>query len=131
MDRTEFLRARLDETADRETRKFEDTWRYGDPCVECGRPADSVTHWSSGPPVAKFEPCGHEIDDYSQLARYTKPAGDAFILAEVDAKRRTLLRCEEALLTGNPMLVHFAQETLREMALPYAGHPDYLRLVVA
>lgn len=46
----------------------------------------------------------------------------ARVLAEVDAKRRTLVRCEEALTSGSPMLVHFAQETLREMALPYAAH---------
>lgn len=45
----------------------------------------------------------------------------ARVLREIDAKRHTLVRCEEALLSGNEMLVHFAQETLREMALPYQG----------
>lgn len=49
----------------------------------------------------------------------------ARVLAEADAKRRTLIRCEEALLAANPMLTHFAKETLLDLTRPYADHPDY------
>ncbi|MFG3127379.1 DUF6221 family protein [Streptomyces tendae] len=47
------------------------------------------------------------------------------VLREIDAKRRTLIRCEEALLSANPMLVHFAKQTAWEMAQPYADRPGY------
>lgn len=133
-----FLRARLDAAADREARRFRDTWRFGDPCVECERPAESMTHWSSGPPVAKFEPCGHEIADYSQLSRYSEPAGDPFTLADVEAKRRILSLHSDA--TGHSCSItdetgyelNYAEvagdeacTTLRLLTLPYSEHPDY------
>ena len=51
--------------------------------------------------------------------------GPARVLREIDAKRRTLIRCEEAMLSANPMLVHFAKQTAWEMALPYADRPGY------
>ncbi len=38
---------------------------------------------------------------------------------------RTLIRCEEAQLAANPMLVHFAKQTVWEMAQPYADQPGY------
>ncbi|GHC36908.1 MULTISPECIES: DUF6221 family protein [Streptomyces rochei group] len=47
------------------------------------------------------------------------------VLREIDAKRRTLIRCEEAMLSANPMLVHFAKQTAWEMTLPYADRPGY------
>lgn len=43
----------------------------------------------------------------------------ARVLRDADSRRRTLVRCEEELLSGIPRLVHFAQETLRDMARPY------------
>jgi hypothetical protein len=49
----------------------------------------------------------------------------ARVLREIDAKRRTLVRCEEARLAANPMLVHFAKQTIWEMAQPYADRPGY------
>jgi hypothetical protein len=47
------------------------------------------------------------------------------VLRNIDAKRRTLVRCEEAMLAANPMLVHFAKQTVREMALPYSDRQGY------
>lgn len=47
------------------------------------------------------------------------------VLAEIDAKRRTLVRCREEMPSGIPRLAHFAQQTLREMALPYVDHPAF------
>ncbi|MFI5985025.1 DUF6221 family protein [Streptomyces sp. NPDC051555] len=47
------------------------------------------------------------------------------VLAEIEAKRRTLIRCQEELMAGMPRLTHFIQQTLREMALPYATHPKF------
>ncbi|MFI8301540.1 DUF6221 family protein [Streptomyces nigra] len=49
----------------------------------------------------------------------------ARVLREIDAKRRTLVRCEEAMLTASPMLVHFAKQTAWEMAQPCADRPGY------
>jgi hypothetical protein len=49
----------------------------------------------------------------------------ARVLRGIDAKRRTLIRCEESMLSANPMLVHFAKQTVWEMALPYADRPGY------
>lgn len=49
----------------------------------------------------------------------------ARVLREISAKRRTLIRCEESMLSANPMLVHFAKQTVWEMALPYADRPGY------
>lgn len=51
----------------------------------------------------------------------------ARVLREIDAKRRTLVRCEETLPAANPMLVHFAKQTIRELALPYSGRDGYER----
>ena len=47
------------------------------------------------------------------------------MLREIDAKRRTLIRCEEAMLAASPMLVHFARRTVWEMARPYADRPGF------
>jgi hypothetical protein len=49
----------------------------------------------------------------------------ARVLREIDGRRRTLIRCEEAMLSASPMLVHFAKQTVREMALSYEGAPGY------
>lgn len=58
-------------------------------------------------------------------AEYIAAHDPTRILREIDAKRRTLVRCEEALLSASPMLVHFAQQTVRDMAQPYSEHADY------
>lgn len=47
------------------------------------------------------------------------------VLAEIAAKRHTLVRCQEEMLSGGPRLVHFAKQTVWEMSAPYAGHPGY------
>ncbi|MDX3714401.1 DUF6221 family protein [Streptomyces europaeiscabiei] len=49
----------------------------------------------------------------------------ARVLREIDAKRRTLIRCEEAMGAASSMLVHFAKQTLREMALPFLDRPGH------
>lgn len=49
----------------------------------------------------------------------------ARVLREIDSKRRTLIRCEEEMLSGIPRLVHFAKQTVREMAAVYEQRPGY------
>ncbi|MDX2697583.1 DUF6221 family protein [Streptomyces ipomoeae] len=49
----------------------------------------------------------------------------ARVLREINAKRRTLIRCEEEMLSGIPRLVHFAKQTVREMAAVYEQRPGY------
>lgn len=53
------------------------------------------------------------------------------VLREIDAKRRTLVRCQEAMLAASPMLVHFAKQTVREMALGFSHRPGYEKAVAA
>jgi hypothetical protein len=55
----------------------------------------------------------------------------ARVLREIDAKRRTLVRCQEELWSGTPRLVHFAKQTVREMAAVYADRPGYEDAVAA
>lgn len=52
-------------------------------------------------------------------------------LREVDGRRRTLIRCQEEMLSGIPRLVHFAQQTLREMALGYSHRPGFAEAVAS
>jgi hypothetical protein len=49
----------------------------------------------------------------------------ARVLREIDAKRRTLLRCQEEMFSGIPRLTHFAKQTVREMAAVYKDRPGY------
>lgn len=53
------------------------------------------------------------------------------VLREIDSKRRTLIRCEEAMLTANPMLVHFAGRSLRDMARAYEHRPGYAEAIAS
>ncbi|ELP67634.1 hypothetical protein STRTUCAR8_08594 [Streptomyces turgidiscabies Car8] len=55
----------------------------------------------------------------------------ARVLREIDGRRRTVIRCQEEMLSGIPRLVHFAQQTLREMALGYSHRPGYAEAVAA
>lgn len=55
----------------------------------------------------------------------------ARVLREVEAKRRTLIRCQEEMLSGIPRLVHFAKQTLREMALSFADRPGFAEAIAS
>lgn len=55
----------------------------------------------------------------------------ARVLREIEAKRRTLLRCGEEMFSGIPRLVHFAKQTVREMAAVYEDRPGYEAAVAA
>lgn len=115
-----FVRARLDKDAEvaREAGRMRggDVWEAHDnddwPMTVTGR------SYPDGGIVDVVDPDDNETCHH--IARHDP----ARVLAEVDAKRRTLIRCEEEMLSGIPRLVHFAQQTVREMALPYADHPD-------
>jgi hypothetical protein len=66
-----------------------------------------------------------------EIALYMHRLEPRRYLAEIDAKARTLVRCEEELLAGIPRLTHFVKQTVREMALPYSDHPDYQAAVAS
>ena len=55
----------------------------------------------------------------------------ARVLREVDGKQRTLIRCQEEMLSGIPRLVHFAQQTLREMALGFSHRSGYAEAIAS
>jgi len=66
---------------------------------------DDAHPWACEPHIARHDP--------------------ARVLRETDAKRRTLLRCGEEMFSGIPRLVHFAKQTVREMAAVYEDRPGY------
>jgi hypothetical protein len=69
---------------------------------------------------------GAWVEDVVQPPEWRRSVWDpARVLREIDAKRRMLVRCQEAMLAANPMPVHFAKQTVREMALPYSDRPGY------
>lgn len=73
---------------------------------------DAAQHEADALLVARFQP-----DTVKKRAEAT--------LADVDVKRRTLIRCQEAMFAASPMLVHFAKQTAWEMAQPYSDRPGY------
>jgi hypothetical protein len=60
----------------------------------------------------------------AQGARHLTRHDPARVLREVEAKTKTLVRCQEEMLSGIPRLVHFAEQTLREMAAAYGYQPS-------
>lgn len=49
----------------------------------------------------------------------------AKVLRDVQARRTTLVRCQEEMLSGIPRLVWFAKMTVWEMAQRWADHDDF------
>lgn len=70
-------------------------------------------------------------DDDPTLAVHIAEWDPDRVSREVDAKRRTLIRCQEAVLAASPMLMQFAEQTLREMALGYSHRPGYAEAVAS
>lgn len=123
-DLVEFLRARLDED-ERVAREATDgPWSLDNELhVEAIYAPDRSTVVVGGGRWGDEAPVFETDEDAVHIVRHDP----ARVLREVEAKRRTLVRCEEEMLSGIDRLVHFAQQTMREMALPYADHPDYPR----
>ena len=129
-DLVAFLRARLDEDEQTARAATPGPWRHS-PDKHWRKPGTSwfeeaVFAGPAGSGATCIAGTG-ETDDQQSMADAAHIArhDPARVLAEVDAMRRTLVRCEEAMLSGVPVLVHFAEETVRELALPWAGHPDF------
>ncbi len=55
----------------------------------------------------------------------------ARVLRDINAKRRTLVRCEEGMLSDVRWVVFFAKQTVREMALSYEGAPGYVEALAS
>ncbi|MFI0900582.1 DUF6221 family protein [Streptomyces sp. NPDC020983] len=118
-----FLNARLNEdqqAAQHVAAEYGETWRDDDDWVRGSNGADVVDE--PGAPVA-------------HIARHDP----AFVLADIDAKRR-IMECHEPWVAENGDTIcgrcgrehidgrpggHFPCQTLRLLALPYADHPDY------
>jgi hypothetical protein len=73
-------------------------------------------------PDRKLAECGH---GGARLTSYLARHDPARVLRETDAKRRTLIRCQEEMLSDIPRLRHFAKQTVREMAAVYEERPGY------
>jgi len=59
------------------------------------------------------------------------PIVAARVLRDIDRDRRILIRCQEAMFATSPMLVHFAKQTLREMALSFEDRPGYAEAIAS
>ncbi|WKD36519.1 DUF6221 family protein [Streptomyces xanthophaeus] len=117
-DPVQFLRARLAEEAERAQLAL----RQDDP--EHGWAAyrpDGQQHTTIVPHVGMI----HEAIQAEHIVRWNP----ARVLAEVDAKRRIVDTCEEALADDNGMYftgwAHGLGRAVCLLALPYADHPDY------
>lgn len=123
MTLVEFLTARYDEAEKRERshRTFKG-WPPRDPCPECGRPvADVEVRQSHDDAEVEFAPCGDVMAGDEFFKRYAEDAADPFVLADIDSKRRIMDRhsaCDDTSF-GEPC------EDLRDLALPYADHPEF------
>lgn len=114
-DIVEFLRARLDEDEQAARAAFS-----GQADPEEGWGAER-SEWYRHTTITPHVGMIHESVQAEHIVRWNP----ARVLAEVEAKRRTLVRCEEEMLSGIPRLVHFATQTVWEMVKPYADHPEY------
>jgi hypothetical protein len=120
-DLVQWLTAQLDEDERIARGAGGDSWRRQD------HPSDTVAIYDSkGEPVVYDE--GWPTEEQAEFVAEWNPAR---VLREIDSKRRTLVRCQEAMLAANPMLVHFAKQTVREMALPYADQRGYEEALAA
>ncbi|MYR45061.1 DUF6221 family protein [Streptomyces sp. SID5910] len=110
-DLVQWLRAQLDED-ERTARRAGDSFRQiGETGVIVATEGDRAEECASA--------------TWAGVAEHIVAHDPARVLREIDAKRRTLVRCEEAMLSTTPMLVHFAKQTVWEMAQPYADRPGY------
>jgi hypothetical protein len=89
--------------------------------------SDSVDEASTGAPVVIGT---HEYLDWS-VRQFIAAHDPARVLREIDSTRQMLVRCEEAMMAASTMLVHFAKQTVREMALPYADREGYEEVLYA
>ena len=117
MDLVEFLRARLDEIevlARRASTVSPAPWRVDAAAgaIRDAHGAEVAGHWRALPSLAGTVGPDHIVRD-----------DPARVLAEVEAKRRIVNRhsaCDDVSY-GDPSTC----PDLRDLALPYAGHPDY------
>lgn len=125
-DLVAFLRAQLDADAEAARACASAPWEIEIPpnvhvSVQARR--DNKWKWGRLGYVATVE----RDEDRAHIVRHDPQR----VLAEVDARRRIVVRCQEAMLSANPMLVHFAKQTVREMALPYSDRPGYAEALAA
>ena len=64
-------------------------------------------------------------DYYDELAPHISRNSPTRVLHDVQARRKTLARCHEEMLSGIPRLVWFAQMTAWEMAQRWDDHDDF------
>jgi hypothetical protein len=131
----DFLRARYQEAIDRQHRIFASTWEPGVACPVCGRPTEVMSTYGGSPgpyPLASFEPCQHEIHDPAILRQFEEPAPDPDVVADLDAKLAIMNLMDETLkyAKGDTEVDHYgaldaAEQALRLLAQPFAGHPDH------
>lgn len=109
MDDARFLRGRLDEEAALAEASSPGPWR-------ANAESDEVIAVDGVTVADGFALSGRQLRATTEHIAFHDPI---HILAQINEKRRTIVRCEEAMRSGAPMLAQFARQTLREMARPY------------
>jgi hypothetical protein len=129
-----FVHARLDEEEAIAQAATPGPWAY-DPSKEWYDGDDFITMTNGQEFVGYGDPspfrgaicitgeAGHvqSMKDAEHIARHDP----ARVLRDIQARRRTLVRCQEELLSGNPRLLHFAEQTVWDMAQRWADHDDF------
>ncbi|MGW4076060.1 DUF6221 family protein [Streptomyces asiaticus] len=126
-DIADFLRARYQEQREAQGRIFRDTYQPGNACPLCQKPTWEMTVYGGDPSrLASFDPCGHEINDPAQLDQFQEPAPDPDVIADLDAKLALVDELDAADPEAGYITATFtAQDALRLLAQPFAGHPDH------
>lgn len=68
---------------------------------------------------------GNQDEIEAVVAGHVARHDPAHVLLDVQARRKTLVRCQEEMLSGIPRLVHFAKMTVWEMAQRWEDHDDF------
>ncbi|MFC4120925.1 DUF6221 family protein [Nonomuraea zeae] len=129
-----FVRARLDEDEQAARDATPGPWSYdpgkewydGDDFVTMTNGQEFVGYGGTSPfrgAICITGEAGHaqSARDADYIARHDP----ARTLRDVRARRRTLDRCQEGLLSGDPRLAGFAAAAVREMAQRWDDHDDF------
>jgi hypothetical protein len=119
----EFVHARLDEEEQAARVATEGPWRLGEP-LPYADPGGGFIIESDRDEVAGPGHSGGGV--WKPLdAQYIVRHDPARTLRDVQARRKTLIRCQEEMLSGIPRLVWFGKQTVWEMAQRCSDHKEF------
>lgn len=115
MDLVDFVRARLDEDEEMASAASPGPWATN-------AEHDEVTAVDGETVADGFALSNRQLRaTVDHIARHDPSR----VLSDVDSARRTLVRCQEEMLSSIPRLIHFAQMTVWEMAQRWSDHKEF------